>query len=849
MALYIRESLDPVECTLNAGGEIVSADICTKDKCYRMILVYRPPHQHAEQDAVMYAELSNLIGERVAVILGDFNCPINWEERTGDDEGRRLLHFADEAFLTQWVMEPTRNENILDLIFTTEDNVVHDVCIEEPLSGSDHNMVSFKLKVPDHTKRVCRHTKLDLRRANLAGLRAGVGEMQVLEGANVQESYDSFCDRFMAQQSLFVPTRLVGDVQRQPKWYTAEIGRAIKERKAAYRRSKANRSNANAAEQYIRLRRRVKSLVVSAKRDEELRVASICKENPKEFFSYVNCRKPVKNKIGPLRDRNGSLTNSDSEIVGILNDHFSSVFTEEVEGVAPVPQLVHGGEPLDNITCTQEMVLERIKKLCTSKSPGPDGFLPKLLKEVAEQVAPHLVAIFNQSLRSGSVPRDWKEANVTPIFKKGDRANPGNYRPISLTSVVGKMLEGIIVDAIVEFLERNKLLLDTQHGFRRHRSCLTNLIDFFHGMLRDYDSSRAIDILYLDFQKAFDKVPHKRLMSKVRALGVQGAVSTWIECWLRDRRQRVVINGESSTWAKVTSGVPQGSVLGPLLFIIYINDIDVGITNRIAKFADDSKLGGSVNTATGIESLRADLRKVGEWSEKWLMPFNLEKCKVMHIGHANQRADYSLLGHNVASTELEKDLGVQISSDLKFSEQCIEAEKKAQRLLGCIRRRFRFRNKDIVLTLYNSLVRPHLEYAVQFWAPTLRKDIQRLERVQSRATKLIPSIRHMGYERRLRALGLFSLETRRLRGQLIEVFKILHGFDNLDHERLFKLNRNATRSNGWKLDLPRYTCNAVGNFFTVKICNTWNKLPADVVDSSTVEQFKTRLDRILHTLV
>ena len=230
------------------------------------------------------------------------------------------------------------------------------------------------------------------------------------------------------------------------------------------------------------------------------------------------------------------------------------------------------------------------------------------------------------------------------------------------------------------------------------------------------------------------------------------------------------------------------------------------------------------------------------------MPFNLDKCKVMHIGHANQNADYSLMNHDIVSTDLEKDLGVLISSDLKFSKQCIEVEKKAQRLLGYIRRQFRYRNKEIVLSLYNSLVRPHLEYAVQFWSPSLRKDVHRLERVQARATKLIPSIRHMSYERRLRALGLFSLETRRLRGQLIEVFRILNGFENIDYRHLFSLNENATRNHGWKLVPPRYTCNKVGDFFTYKICNTWNRLPEDVVNSTSVLQFKNRLDKVLHTL-
>jgi len=246
-----------------------------------------------------------------------------------------------------------------------------------------------------------------------------------------------------------------------------------------------------------------------------------------------------------------------------------------------------------------------------------------------------------------------------------------------------------------------------------------------------------------------------------------------------------------------------------------------------------------------IQNLQEDLRRIGEWSDRWQMPFNVDKCKVMHIGHRNPQTEYSLQGRLLESTVTEKDLGVVISSDLKFSKQCIEAEKKAQRMLGYIKRQFGYRNREIVLTLYNSLVRPHLEYAVQFWSPTLRKDIARLERVQARATKLIPSLRHKRYEDRLKELDLFSLETRRLRGQLIELFKILKGFDNVDYGNMFCLKEGITRNNGLKLELRRFHRDLCGNFFTYSICDKWNSLPTEVVNSESVESFKTRLDKVL----
>ena len=844
VALYVRDSLDPVTCKVGSEQEILGVDLTVGTGVYRFIVVYRPPHQLIDNDTKLYNEISELIGEKITVILGDFNCHVNWNDKTGDAEARRVIDFADEAFLTQWVTEPTRGENVLDLVFTTEDDHVSSLTVDEPLGGSDHNLIRFSLRAPKFRDKIQQHSRPDLRRADFNGLRKGVCAMHLELEQSVNESWCSFRDNFMAQQTMFVPYKTIGSPLSQPKWFTREIAATIRKRKIAYRKFK-DTGNLVIKGDYNSLCRRVKSLVDRAKRDEELRIATLCKKNPKEFFGYVNSRKPIRNKIGPLRDANSVLRDSNHEIADILNSHFSSVFTREAGGNIPEPGITHDDVILENIQCTKAEVHDRLGNLNANKSPGPDEFLPRVMREVSAQVATHLAAIFNNSLAIGEVPSDWKEANVTPIFKKGDRKHPGNYRPISLTSVVGKVLEGIIADRIVDHLESNKLLYDSQHGFRQRRSCLTNLIEFFHCMLSEYDQCRAIDILYLDFQKAFDKVPHRRLMTKIRALGIQGVLAEWIENWLTDRRQRVVVNGETSSWASVTSGVPQGSVLGPLLFIIYINDIDVGIVSRIAKFADDTKLGGNASSIKKIEELHSDLIKIGEWSERWQMPFNLDKCKVMHIGPANPRTNYSLLGRDITSTDLEKDLGVLISSDLKFSKQCIEVEKKAQRLLGYIKRQFRYRNKEIVLTLYNSLVRPHLEYAVQFWSPTLKKDIVKLERVQARATKLIPSIRHMGYQRRLKALGLFTLETRRLRGQLIEVFKILRGFENIDYQRIFSLNTNATRNHGWKLDLKRFHHDTLGNFFTYKICNTWNGLPAEVVDSSSIEQFKSRLDKVL----
>ena len=250
-----------------------------------------------------------------------------------------------------------------------------------------------------------------------------------------------------------------------------------------------------------------------------------------------------------------------------------------------------------------------------NKAPGPDNFSPFILKQLKNQLVLPLTIVFNKSLKEGSVPGSWKEANITPIFKKGSKYNPGNYRPISLTSVPVKILETIIKRAVVDHLETNNLIYDTQHGFRRGKSCLTNLFEYMEYVTKEVDNKNAVDVIYLDFSKAFDKVPHKRLLAKIQGIGIGSNLLKWVESWLTDRKQRVVLNGSSSSWENITSGVPQGSVLGPLLFLIYVNDMDVDIKSEISKFADDTKVFSKATSSTQCSQLQATLDSLVQWSE------------------------------------------------------------------------------------------------------------------------------------------------------------------------------------------------------------------------------------------
>ncbi len=357
--------------------------------------------------------------------------------------------------------------------------------------------------------------------------------------------------------------------------------------------------------------------------------------------------------IGPLKNEDGQTVTSDEGMAEILNKAFQEVFTRESTTNIPVPETKCEGNFLENVKFRTAEVKKKIRALRTDGASGPDGIGPRVLQELQDELAPALAVVFTKSLNEGVVPKDWLEANVTPIYKKRTKCLPGNYRPVSLTSVSCRVMESILREKITEHLAKNKLIKGSQHGFMKDRSCVSNLLEFLEKATTVVDEGEGFDIIYLDFAKAFDKVPKERLLRKVRAHGVRGRVLEWIRSWLSGRKQRVVLNGKFSSWLEVLSGVPQGSVLGPLLFVIFINVMDDTVehlTSILRKFADNTKLGKKVRTDRERQELQEALDKLYHWADRWGMEFNVSKCKVMHMGHANTEA--RLLHERTAAGEV-----------------------------------------------------------------------------------------------------------------------------------------------------------------------------------------------------
>ena len=391
------------------------------------------------------------------------------------------------------------------------------------------------------------------------------------------------------------------------------------------------------------------------------------------------------------------------------------------------------------------------------------------------------------------------------------------------------------------------MLADEQHGFIIGRSCITQLISTLEEWTAILDNGGQVDAIYMDFMKAFDKVPHERLLHKLEGYGVKGNVLKWIRSFLCHRTQKVVVCGSQSDWAEVTSGIPQGTVLGPTLFLAYINDLPQTTSSPIVLFADDTKAFRQINGVTDCLELQADLNKLQDWANKWQMKFHPEKCRVLRMGSNPPPFEYPMTENNITTTlevsPVEKDLGVLVDHRLKFKQHITATINKGNQMLGLIRRSFQHLDSQNMLLLYKGMVRPILEYGNTIWYPHLKQDIVATEAIQRRATKLIPELRDLSYEDRLRRLSLPTLAHRRLHGDMINVYKYLHGKYSVKRHPFKMANRKTTRGHALKLQKQYSRLDLRKFFFTNRVVEAWNALPDHVVLAPTLNAFKNKFDK------
>ncbi|KAJ8027731.1 RNA-directed DNA polymerase from mobile element jockey [Holothuria leucospilota] len=666
--LYVKNSINCVDVTNKFSSGFSNCLWCEisfgNESCTPLVvgIIYRSPNSCADNNQSLF-ESFRIVSSKRAVVFGDFNFPdIDWHSCTSGSHGRDFLEAVSDGFFTQHVLFPTREDNCLDLVLSTDENMVRNVASGGKIGSSDHDLISFELlcysKLQGSDK-----TVLDFSKANFTHAKEllTIDWVAHLSHLGPAEAWSVFRNIVTDTTKLCIPLKKAV-VKNRPIWMSREVLRAARKKRKCWRRYRVSKNSDDFAV-YKKQELLVKNLVIDTKAKFEKQLAKEVKVNPKSFHAYVRSKQKVKEGVGPLQGNEGTLVTDHQDMANLLNDYFVSVFTKE-SSVLGTCRDSDNSSLVSDVVFSEELVCNKLKSLKASKAPGPDGIHPAILHECSEILSVPLCIIFQKFLDSNFVPADWRIANVTPIFKKGDRSLPCNYRPVSLTSVVCKVMESVIKDCLLKYLLDNGLLNLSQHGFLPSRSCVTNLLSFLEDVSLSLDCGHSVDVIYLDFSKAFDKVPLGRLMVKLHRLGIKGSCADWINSWLNGRSQRVVVNGNFSSWKEVTSGVPQGSVLGPLLFLIFINDIDSSLTSSISKFADDTKLYRKVSDKDDASLLQKDLDRLFSWSQTWQMSFNADKCKVLHFGPKNFSYDYNMNGSILSDVTFEKDLGVVITPRL-----------------------------------------------------------------------------------------------------------------------------------------------------------------------------------------
>jgi hypothetical protein len=399
------------------------------------------------------------------------------------------------------------------------------------------------------------------------------------------------------------------------------------------------------------------------------------------------------------------------------------------------------------------------------------------------------------------------------------------------------------------FLTRHHLISPFQHGFIPRHSTVTNLLFTLDSITNAIDDGESVDVVYLDMQKAFDTVNHRLLYVKAEAYGICPVLLNWIRDFLRDRTFCVRFEDSTSSTKPVASGVPQGSVLGPLLFLLYINDLPDNLKSDCPLFADDGKL---IAIGESAQHLPSDLVEVADWANRWKMSFNAAKTLHMHFGPGPSTPLFlpspTSQPSPIPSADTVKDLGIYVTRDLKPTVHITAAIKKATSALYATKRLFPILSPQLFLACYPTYIRPLLEYGIQAWSPSYRCDCLRLEQFQRKATRMVAGLADIPYEDRLQFLHLFSLERRRLRGDLIEVYKILTSKDEIGKE-LFQLrNNDALRGHSLTISRTHARTNTRRHFFASRVIPEWNKLEENVVSAKSVDSFNSRLDKAWSSL-
>ena len=910
--MYVNESIEVRENSKFSNGTCELLTLKLPQLNYCIICLYRPPNTSSEKFSEPLKLIDDCIktcgSEEKVFFVGDMNFLfLKWKTvddevtypviTTGDttenqNQAKLMIELTDRYFMHQVITEPTRESNILDLLFSTHSDEITNISIEKVSNVlSDHNFVYFNIPGKERSSQAAKQAQPYILQQDLSDFQFWsekcnwVKVKEHLQNTDWNSIIDSSTDINSDLEHLY---KTVYDacsqnipVKRKATEKVIPKDREILMRKRKLLRRKLNSThNINNKRNRDKINMKIVNIEVQLMRSHEnerqrneSKVILNTKRNTKAFFKYSKQFTKRKNNIGPLMNENGSKTDIPEEMCEILKTQYEKAFNKtpadkeikiDQANVLDNEKEIHINDffsedsPFHHIDITTTDVISAISETKLNSSPGPDNFPPIILHKCKEELASPLRSIMKKSLETSKVPQKWKTANITCIHKGGDKSQAVNYRPVSLTSVISKLLERIIRWYMILYLELNDAFPESQHGFRSGRSTVSQLLEHYESIIEALELKSNIDIIMLDYSKAFDKINISILLQKLKKLGIGGEVGRWIGNFLIGRKQCVSVNRKLSEPSEIISGVPQGTILAPVLFLVYIADIGDKITHsNITSYADDSKTSKIIKQHGDAHLLQCDLHQLFKWTAENLMSFNVEKFEVLRIGkneQLKQETKYTTPdGTNLPEKSTVKDLGVTFNNTGDFHDHIDTKKAKGKSIAGLILRTFLTRDPAPLMMLFKTLVIPIVEYGSIIWSPYKKCEISQLEGIQRTYTSKLQGLEDLNYHQRLRELKIYSLERRRERYDILYSYKIMKKLvPNIG------LNFKWSDRRGRTLVPPPVAKNSSehsktlrNNSYRSRASRLFNSLPAQLrnvpVDTPML-RIKSMLDRYLKTV-
>jgi hypothetical protein len=791
------------------------------------------------------------------IMAGDFNADPGTEKTASDT----LDEFVAINNLTQHIKEPTRHtatrSSKLDLIMTNLPRLIYDAKVGTPVHENDHCTIFGTLNLKTITRKTFERDMWDFKNANFDVFREELGNVnweECFESDDINEISEKWTNLFLKISNTVIPKKRVKVRPYDKNWYNNYLRRLRRIKDRDYRSWTRDKVPLN-LDIYKVSRNEYFQECERIKREHEEHIyanlAADLENNPKKWWSLVGQTMGTSKKSNyPVMIHDNKICESDKDKAEAFNDTYvkSSTLNDD-DFEVPDVQMELDHEPIEHIRILEKDVDDIIKCLDVNKAYGPDNVSPKLLKEARPSIVKVLTRIFNKSLELAKFPLIWKRANVLPIYKKAETFFTINYRPVSLLSILAKVFEKIVFKYLYNYFRTHFLISVWQSGFLPGSSTITQLVELHDQFCKAMNSGKEIRVVFLDISKAFDRVWHKGLLLKLRSCGITGRLLDWLKDYLTDRQQRVIINGEHSEWGNINAGVPQGSVLGPLLFLIFINDITHVIEKcKIRLFADDTCLVIEIDdpTVQAIE-LNNDLEKLREWAELWHVTFSPPKSEELLISNKRTQTAHPplYLGDTpIKKVTQHKHLGLTISQNLTWNYHITEICDKANRRLGILRSLKYKLNRLSLERIYFSFIRPILEYGNIIWDKAPKELLDQLESIQVNAARIV-----VGATARSSTDGLYKetnwepLSKRREQHRLSLMYNIVNKKaptylvdllpGQIQDRTTYQLRNRA------RIDQPAARLNVYANSFYPSTIKAWNDLDEKFKSAPSIAAFKT----------